>query len=243
VNYRRMRRRLLDRGAAAVTVAPVHYPDWVGAALVGFGPVLLRAGRAIRGARARSDHPIIVVGHSAGGIAARLAMSPHALDGRLASVAEAVGCLVTLGTPHVLRPWSARARHRGHVAVEALASTPGAWFAPGTAYLTVGSTRARRAHARPLRPWSRIVRGTFDRIVGPLTDAGGDGLVPAAASHLEGATQLTFEDVLHGVFGRPWYGDAEIIDRWWPVAVDLWRGALEARSLPGRDRDRSPDQR
>jgi len=38
---------------------------------------------------------------------------------------------------------------------------------------------------------------------------------------------------------RPWYGDDEIIDRWWPRAVDLWRVALAARdaaATPGLDR-------
>ena len=49
-------------------------------------------------------------------------------------------------------------------------------------------------------------------------------------AHLEGATQLTYHDVLHGVVGGPWYGDAAVIDRWWPVALDSWRTTLEARS-------------
>jgi hypothetical protein len=46
---------------------------------------------------------------------------------------------------------------------------------------------------------------------------------------IPGARHLVFDDVLHGVFGGPWYGDADIIDRWWPVALEAWRGALAAR--------------
>ena len=98
--YRPMRARLLERGAARVTVAPLHIPDWLAAAFVGFGPSLLRVARAIREARRASDMPLIVVGHSAGGLVARLAMASFPLDGRLGNVAGDVGCLVTLGTPH-----------------------------------------------------------------------------------------------------------------------------------------------
>ena len=106
----------------------------------------LRAGtpagrRAIREARCVADAPLIVVGHSAGGIVARLAMSPLPFDGRRAGVADDVGCLVMLGTPHVLRPRDPWRGHTGQRATRFLArTTPGAWFAPSTRYLTVGST-------------------------------------------------------------------------------------------------------
>jgi hypothetical protein len=30
--------------------------------------------------------------------------------------------------------------------------------------------------------------------------------------------------------GAPWYGDDIMLDRWWPVALDLWRSALAARA-------------
>jgi hypothetical protein len=44
-----------------------------------------------------------------------------------------------------------------------------------------------------------------------------------------------FEDVVHGMIGTPWYGDDQIIDRWWPDAVRLWQEALAARAA-GRPR-------
>src|SRR5688500_15384310 len=113
--YGPMRARLLERGAARVTVAPIHVADWIAAAFVGFGPLLLRAGRAIVQAHRVSGAPIIVVGHSAGGIVSRLAMAPRPFDGRRVSAADAVGCLVTLGTPHVVHPhdpWRGNAGQR-----------------------------------------------------------------------------------------------------------------------------------
>ena len=45
--YIPMRRRLLDRGAAEVVVAPVWLPDWLIAAQRGLGPILTRSGKAL----------------------------------------------------------------------------------------------------------------------------------------------------------------------------------------------------
>ena len=45
-------------------------------------------------------------------------------------------------------------------------------------------------------------------------------------AHLPWAEQLTYDDVRHGTFGSPWYGDARVVERWWPFAVDRWRGSV-----------------
>jgi hypothetical protein len=179
---------------------------------------------------AAGRQPIIVIGHSGGGIAARLAMSPVAFNGRVAGVAKAVGCVVTLGTPHRLHELDNRYRHAGHLATEFLErETPGAWFAPHTAYLTVGSRLSERGQPSLL---GRAFDEVFSVIVGRDTAVGGDGIVPSAAVHLEGAEQLTFDDVQHGFLGTRWYGAESIVDRWWPRAVELWRGAVAARKTP-----------
>jgi pimeloyl-ACP methyl ester carboxylesterase len=199
------------------------------AGLLGFGSVMLRTGRAIgRTWRAGGRQPIIVVGHSAGGIAARLAMADKPFNGRSAGVAEAVGCLVTLGTPHGLQRLTNRYHHAGHAALEFLdATTPGAFFAPRTSYLSVGG-RTPGAEFPGLA--GDVANEMFGVAVGRETQALGDGIVPFSAVHLDGATQLTYEDVRHGMVGAPWYGDDIMLDRWWPVALDLWREALAARS-------------
>jgi pimeloyl-ACP methyl ester carboxylesterase len=196
------------------------------AGIVGFGPILRRTGRAIVATyRAGGRTPIIVVGHSAGGIAARLAMSEEPFHGRRAGVSEAVGCLVTLGTPHGLNSLDNRYQHAGHEAADFLERTsPGAFFAPRTGYLTVGSRL--RAKAGPDRFSSEI----FQVIVGAAAANDGDGIVPLAAAHLAGARQITLEGVRHGMIGTPWYGDRDVMARWWPVALELWREALDARS-------------
>ncbi|HUS21072.1 MAG TPA: hypothetical protein VMZ66_03565, partial [Aeromicrobium sp.] len=154
-NYWPLRDRLLARGAHRVDIAPLWPPDWVLASFLGFGVVLRRTGRAI----ARTYHlggrrPVLVVAHSGGGIAARLAMSDAPYHGRIAGVADAVGCLVTMGTPHGLTGLSNRYRHAGHAAAEFLQrEQPGAYFAPRTAYLTLGS---RQRHAFMGGPLGRV---------------------------------------------------------------------------------------
>lgn len=228
-NYWPLRRRLLARGAARVDIAPLWTPDWVLGALLGFGSVMLRTGRAIgRTWRDGGRKPVIVVGHSAGGIAARLAMADKPFNGRIADVSEAVGCLVTLGTPHGLYRLTNRYRHAGHAATEFLdRATPGAYFAPRTSYLSVGG-RTPGAEFPGLA--GDLANELFGVAVGKETQAPGDGIVPFSAVHLDGATQLTYEDVRHGMVGAPWYGDDVMLDRWWPVALDLWHAALTARS-------------
>ncbi|MBA2556367.1 MAG: hypothetical protein H0V12_03315, partial [Chloroflexi bacterium] len=202
--YRPLRQRLLQRGASRVDIAPIWTPSWLLAAIIGLGPLMRVCGKAIVRARGAADgRPIMVIGHSAGGIVARLAMSREPFEGRVASVAEAVGALVTLGTPHDLGIVDRRHHHAGHRAARFLADTnPGAFFAPRTGYLTVGSRAipgGPPGHPHPMRRLTGLLYGSLFR-----SESGGslgDGLVPCAGSHLEGARQITYPDVLHGHIG------------------------------------------
>jgi hypothetical protein len=246
--YRPLRDRLLARGAAGVDLAPVHVHDWMRAGVAGFGALQGTVANAVRRAYEHAGgKPIIVIGHSGGGNLARLAMADVAYQGRATAVAPLVGCLVTLGTPHALHESPTSLRHQGVRLSEFLEQqNPGAWFAPTTGYVTVASDLVRpRAAGAPLpggtptrlasllwRPMRRLRRAFFRRIVGPLLPSGSDGVVSVDWAHLSGATNLTYHDVYHGVVGGPWYGDAAIVDRWWPVAVDVWRAACAAHRTP-----------
>lgn len=230
----------MARGAATVTIAPLHVPDWLAAGLVGFGPMLTKLARVIRRAEAAAGgRPLLVVAHSGGGIVTLLAMSEVPFGGRRSAVAPSIGALVTLGTPHGLARLPVRSAHSGVVAARFLdRHVPWDRFAPATALLTVGSDfvrpdrLVRGGRAGPLTWWDRLLRRAFEAILGPLPAEGGDGIVPVTAAHLAGAEQLTFHDVRHGHIGGPWYGDDEIVDHWWPSALRLWRGALAARMGP-----------
>jgi hypothetical protein len=235
LGYRRVRQRLLDRGAATVDIAPVSVIDWARAGVAGFGGLQRKLTRAILRTHARSGRPILVVGHSGGGLLARLAMSDTPYRGQVGGAAPMVGCLVTLGSPHDLQRAPIPHPHEGtRLAAFLAARQPGAYHSRVTGYVTVASDAVpaphatrRAAHQSPL---GRIQDAFFRRITGPPLAPGGDGIVSVTLAHLEGARQLTFHDVYHGVIGSPWYGDAAAIDAWWPVAVEVWREAIRRRA-------------
>ena len=93
---------------------------------------------------------------------------------------------------------------------------------------------------------ARLRNAPYRLVVGPVGPAGGDGIVGVDLAHLPGARQVTLPDATHGTFGARWYGDEAVIDRWWSVALEAWRGAVDARSRAnspsGDAAPGSPDQ-
>jgi len=230
-------RRLMDRGAAGAIVANVWTPDWLLSGVRGIGPICTRSARALRSAVHLSDEvsagaPLLVVGHSAGGITGRLLTAPEPLPGRRFGAARLIGAIVTLGTPHRLAAGVGIGRRIRDVAASiADEAVPGAFYAPQIGYLSVtsraivgdpsGTGRERVAHL--------LYRSVIGRAAVPGTE--GDGLVPVVAAGLEGARQLVLDGAVHGPGAAgPWYGSAEEVDVWWPVALETWRSALEQRA-------------
>ena len=239
--YAAMARRLRRRGAADVSIAPIWLPDWLVASRLGFGPLARRTARAIaRSWRAGGREPLVVVGHSAGGILARLAMSPIPFEGYGTGVADAVGALVTLGTPHVVASSAVapgarwRGRDAGGDAAKFLAEVlPVESLEPRTSCVTVASNLVPGVPGAGERPplRRRFAGDLYAAMLGEEARLGrGDGLIPVGSAHLDGARQVTLADVVHGQFGgAPWYGSERALERWWPVALEAWRDALEAR--------------
>ena len=261
--YVPMRRRLLERGAAGVVVASVWTPDWLLAARRGVGPIVTRSGRALLAAgemAARSPRslgaPLLVVGHSAGGITARLLTSPESFAGRRLGAAGRIGAIVTLGTPHRVTQAGWAGRRLADAATEfANRVVPGPAFAPTTGYLAVASRyRVGRRHGdRSERSAFAVYRSVLaeaadaanaadaaDAANAPGIDApagidadatiDGDGLVPVPSAALAGVEAIVLEGIAHGQARRaPWYGSDEALDVWWPRAVAVWQAALQAR--------------
>lgn len=237
--YRRFAARLRARGAGEVVVGNVWTMDWLLAAGRGLGPILTRSGRALLAASARSAElalgaPVLVVGHSAGGMSARLLTSPEPFAGRRGSAAGRIGAIVTLGTPHVVAPANSGRRAAAEAASFANRVVPGPAFAPGTGYLAVASQRTTgrpNGSLRERRAWSLY------RALVPDPDAAdaageivGDGLIPVECALLPGAPSIVLPDADHGQsIGTDWYGSERFIDDWWPEALATWHRALAAR--------------
>ncbi len=235
--YRAFDRALRDRGAAHVVVGNVWSMDWLLAAFRGLGPIVTRSGRALLEASRRSESlaggaPVLVIGHSAGGMSARLLTSPVPFRGRRLNASGRIGAIVTLGTPHAV-PIAPGMRNRSGFEAATFANheVPAATFSPTTGYLSIASRRVvGRDHGTPgeRRTWLVYRALTPDR---PAPVIEGDGLVPVADALLPGATQLVLDDAAHGQgLGRDWYGSARFLDRWWPIAVETWQAALRARA-------------
>jgi hypothetical protein len=235
--YRRLARRLLDRGAAEVVVAPLWTPEWLLGSLRDFGRVLAYAERALDRAvevstRTSAAAPVLVVGHSAGGLLARLLTSPQPFVGRSLDRRRDIGAIVTLGTPHRVAPAGFIAGRIGRLAAAfADEVVPGDCFAPEVGYLAVGASGIpglRRGFGR-----GRLAH-PFYRRLHPApngTAIDGDGLVPVACTELPGARRIVLGRIGHGQLGGlPWYGSPEAVDVWWPVALDAWREAIAARA-------------
>ncbi len=229
--------RLRTRGVADVVVANVWTPDWLLAAGRGLGPILTRSGRALLAAAARSDAsslgaPLLVVGHSAGGMTARLLTSPVPFAGRRLNASGRIGAIVSLGTPHVVSGDGDLGNQIGaHAAAFADREVPGPFFAPRIGYLSVASrTLAGRPDGDARARWAwRVYQGL---VADPMaTEIDGDGLVPVRSALLQGAPSLVLDGAAHGQWpGRDWYGSDRFLDRWWPLAIESWMAALFARA-------------
>lgn len=244
--YGRLRGRLHRLGAAAVVVAPIWLPDWLLAAPLGLGAIVTRAGRALLRASdvaaiASQGAPVLILGHSAGGIVARLLTSPEPFEGRRLGASERIGAIVSLGTPH-LQGTDVRLGFRGvdsgRRALDHLDRfVPGATFAPRVGYVSIASRAVVGRRDGPSR--EQVSFRTYRAILGSTVDPAGtpgDGVVPLAAALLPGSRHLVYDDVGHGIFGRlPWYGSEGVVERWWPEAIDAWHAALRARCVGSGD--------
>lgn len=240
--YQPLIRSLRDRGAAGAVVANVWTPDWLLAGVRGIGPICTRSGRALQEANVLAGAvsegaPLLVIGHSAGGITARLLTAPEPLPGRRFGGARWIGAIVTLGTPHRASAGEGIGRRIRDVAsVIADDVVPGAFFAPEIGYLSVAS---RLIRGEPAGTGSeRVAHLLYRSIIGraAVPGAEGDGLVPVVATHLEGARHLVLDGAIHGPgIGGGWYGSDSAVDEWWPVAMEVWRSALEARAAAAHE--------
>ncbi len=235
--YRPFVERLRERGAAEVVVSSVWTPDWLIAAGRGSAAITARSGRALVAAARVSDErsdgaPLLVVGHSAGGLIARLLTAAEPFPGRRFGAASRIGAIVTLGTPHALSAGAGVGRRLNDIVADiAEAAVPGAFYSPEIGYLSVGSRAIRGDLAGSGR--ERVAYLLYRSVMGRAAVSGtrGDGLVPVGAAMLSGARHIVLDGALHGQGGGgPWYGTDAAMDVWWPQALAAWHEALECRA-------------
>ena len=204
--------------AVAVPLLPWHW--WTATRAGDATRILRRLGETIGWARRRLQATrFTLVGHSAGGLIARLYLCEDHVWGHAYAGVEHVSSVVTLGSPHcchrLLEPATEPASN-WFLIDEANRRMPGATYSDRVRYLTIagryvqgieaGTHAERRAHRY------------YDRMSNQDTSAWGDGIVPVHCAQLDGAPALILDGVAHSArFGRPWYGSSKtVIQRWWP---------------------------
>jgi pimeloyl-ACP methyl ester carboxylesterase len=235
--YLRFVQRLQARGVPGIVVAPVWTPDWLIAAIRGPGAIATRSGRALveacrLAAEVSEGAPLLVVGHSAGGLVARILTAKEPLPGKRYAAASRIGAIVTLGTPHVLEAGEGIGKQL-NVTIAAVANeaAPGTCHSPSIGYASVGSRFVRADPSGNGR--ERVAQLLYRSVIGRAAVPGtlGDGLVPVVSAMLPGSREVVVDDAVHGPSaGAPWYGTDSPMEVWWPEALAVWREALRYRA-------------
>lgn len=218
--YLKMARDLEDLTslqAVAVPLMPWHW--WASRRAEDATGLLQKLDETVTWARRRfrADR-FILVGHSAGGLLARLYLHEGPVWEHTYGGVEHVSTVFTLGSPHC----SDAGENIGwFLSDEANRLVPGTPYAGGIGH--AGRVRYRAVAGRYMQgrqKGSPKERRAFQfyRFFAGQGDAWGDGLVPVQCARLNGAETIVMEGVAHSRrFGRDWYGGSKAIIRgWWP---------------------------
>jgi pimeloyl-ACP methyl ester carboxylesterase len=211
--YRGMRKTLGGLAGQPVWVVEVYIRDWMSATTpAGWKRLLDKLQHTVlRALGDSSTGKVTIVGHSAGGVVARLYLSPEPFLGVTYGGLEHVACLITLGSPH----YSERGTRMRHWVEEAC---PDAYFAPQVGYTSVAGKAVQGRRDGSFR--ERFAYLFYRRLAGD-GETPGDGLVPVRSALLRGSRQIALDGVSHfSGFGGPWYGAEEIMPLWWDACSD-----------------------
>ena len=219
ISYRRLARILADVSGARVHVVPITPLDWLLGRVRGYGQLVFEVASTVDRALLESDSgKAVLVGHSVGGILARVYIGgdpPY--GGRRYSGHRRVSHLITLGTPHNVSKGGSLAPIS-----EVNELFPGTLHA-NIRYLCVAGAAVDGAT-------SRRARKRYERFVDDGRVAG-DGKVPVKSALLPGAGSLVLNDVYGRFYGGRegrWYGsDRETVERWWPEELGVKSGLVE----------------
>lgn len=209
--YGEMTQALQTLGYPTVTV-PLRRRDWLptlgGRSVL---PILRQLDQTVKHLiQQTGSEKVNLVGHSAGGWICRIYLGevpynihPNDTEPYLWKAHPQVQTLITLGTPHVSQErWTKRNLDfvKTHY--------PGA-FHPTVHYVCVAG---KSAYGTRLSNW--FTYSSYE-MTGGQGNCWGDGITPIAAAHLDGAENLTLENIWHSPRpGRSWYGSPEAVQMW-----------------------------
>jgi triacylglycerol esterase/lipase EstA (alpha/beta hydrolase family) len=217
--YYDLEQALKGLGIPSVTV-PLRKRDWVstlgGRSVV---PILRRIDSTVQQVRQEYNTSVVnLIGHSAGGWIARIYLGdkPYNIHGDVTeaegvwSAHRHVSTLITLGTPHVSQErWTKR--NLDFVKD----NYPGAFYSQ-IRYICI----AGKAVFGEQNLGSWLAYNSYKLTCGQ-GNCWGDGITPIVAAHLEGATNLTLDGVMHSPNSSGiWYGSSEVLANWTAYLFD-----------------------
>lgn len=209
--YNSFRRALASFTGREVFLVDTRLSDWLPSiSKLGWLLVLNKLDIAVKNAIEQfPNSKLTLIGHSQGGILARLYLSDEPFLGRRFGGLEHVDHLITLGSPHLNQGGIQRG---GHMSRWVEQRVPGSTYAAQVRYTSVAGKYARGDLAGSL-----LERFAF-RVYKEICADGavwGDGIVPVNSALLPDSEQIVLEGVSHhSVIGRPWYGSKSVIPLW-----------------------------
>jgi pimeloyl-ACP methyl ester carboxylesterase len=214
-SYLKMARDLEDlTGLQAVGVPLMPWHWWAARRDEDATNILLKLDNTVTWSRQKfGADRFVLVGHSAGGLIARLYLLDQPLWGHVYGGVEHVRTVITLGSPHCS---DTRAATGWFLTDEANRLVPGALYSERVCYRAVAG---RLVQGNLLGDYRQRRAFRMYEFFDGQGEAWGDGVVPVSAAHLDGAEALVLDGVAHSEkYGRDWYGhSSQIIRRWWPV--------------------------
>jgi len=213
--YLGLARHLEDLSGLQAVGVPLMPWDWWQAERTEDGTGLLRklsdtvswARRKFRAKR------FILVGHSAGGLLARLYLCSDPVWDREYGGVNHVSVIVTLGSPHQASKGTSTGWFLADKANELLPGTP----FPDRIRCSVVAGR----HVRGSATGSYRERRAFQsyRFFAGQGETWGDGTVPVESAGLPGTETQVLDGIAHSrKIGSNWYGGTKaIVRRWWPA--------------------------
>jgi triacylglycerol esterase/lipase EstA (alpha/beta hydrolase family) len=212
IDYHPMQQTLNALGYPTATV-PLLKRSWLptlgGRSVL---PILEQLDQTVQQMRQQYDTPKVnLVGHSAGGWIARIYLgeTPYDVHGMQPDKTYAwkahtqVAKLIALGTPHTtFERWALKNLNFVNL------NYPGAFYA-NVRYVCVAGKAIFGQ-----RPGDWLAHSSYKLTCGQ-GDCWGDGITPIVAAHLEGAENITLENVRHSPrSGGLWYGTPEVVKQW-----------------------------
>lgn len=207
-HYAGMKTWLEEATGQKVYIVPATTWNWLcSISAYGWAQILDKLDRTVKIALQEcGSERVVLVGHSSGGVMARLFLSPLPFCGRIYAGLNSVYGLISLGSPHQNRKGSPMRRK-----VQRL--FPGAFFSPPVKYFSVAGSAVLGS-----KQGSVIERSSYRsyKILSGKGHVWGDGIVPLSSALLERAHPCILNGVFHDFRkNRRWYGSTNAIEQWW----------------------------